>query len=48
MAGLRGGRKARATDDNPAPRALVASAKRIKMGEDYVKKSSSGEGWEDA
>lgn len=48
MAGLRASRKTRATDDNPAPRALVASAKRIKMGEDYVKKSASGEGWEDA
>lgn len=47
MAGMRG-RKARATDDNPAPRALVASAKRIKMGEDFTKKAASGEGWEDA
>lgn len=50
MAGLRGRTKrvATATDDTPVPRALVASAKRIKMGEDFTKKAASGEGWQDA
>lgn len=43
-----GGRKARSTDDMAQPSALVASAKRIKMGGDPAKTARGGEGWQDA
>lgn len=49
MARLGSRTRARVTDDHTAtPSALVASAKRIKMGSDPAKTSRGGEGWQDA
>lgn len=38
----------RATAPDPVPKAIVASAKRMKVGTDQVKRASTGDGWQSA
>ncbi len=48
MAGMRGRRRTVVEDVETPPRALVASAKRMKMNTGHATRASSGEGWQDA
>lgn len=48
MAGMRSRRRVTATEEVAPPRALVASAKRMKMDTGHATRASSGEGWQDA
>lgn len=48
MAGMRGRRRTVVEEMETPPRALVASAKRMKMNTGHATRASSGEGWQDA